>query len=426
MTQTIEQFSQLYQHATLPNNAWSKQLRAAAMNDFENIGLPAIKNENWKYTRSNLFLKDSFEIAQNLIEIPAEKIQAHVITQGDVIVFIDGIYAPQHSRTSFVTALKDSLDQPLVQAHLNTIAAQESGFMTLNTALMQDGAVIHITGIVEHPIQILHLSSGKQRYLNHARHLIICESSSEASVITSYVSLDDHVKYFNNVVTEILLQDNARLNCYALQNESMEAQHLSSTYVRQQRDSYLHHVNIDLGSKISRHWLQTQLIATNAGSNFDGFYLVSDEQHIDNHTRVEHLHSHTMSQEYYKGIIAKQGRAVFNGQVLITQDSQKVRAEQHNANLLLDPGATVDTKPQLEIYADDVKCSHGATIGQLDTEALFYLTSRGLNEKLARDLLLYGFAHELFEKITCDTLQDYLTAQLLTWLPNGKQLTTLL
>lgn len=422
----VQEYITQYNSAKLPNADWLEKIRSTAINNFEELRFPAVKDEDWKYTRASNFIKDEFSLAEELYSIPTERIAKHILTDGELLVFVDGLFSDEHSKIDKIKTLSNSLDSDEVKQYLNTVVdANASGFVALNTAMMNDGLFFYIDGIIEKPIQVLNINSG-EKIINHQRNLIIAKAHSQASIIETYVCLESDKKYFNNIVTEVIVMKNSQLNLYKIQNESDAAQHLNSVYVQQHRDSYFNHVSIDLGGKNVRNWLQSNLMESNASCNFDGLYLTSGEQHVDNHTRVEHQHAHTFSQENYKGILLDESRAVFNGQVYIAQDAQKVTADQRNANLLIGQGAIIDSKPQLEIYADDVKCTHGATIGRLDESALFYLLSRGIDKTMARNLLTYGFAHGIIEKIKPAVAQRYLSKKLLRWLPNGTQLENLL
>lgn len=407
----VENYIAQYTSLKLTNPSWFNAARQSAIEKLEEIGLPAIKDENWKYTRTTLFSKNQFELTDRSGAISFEQIKPHILTDGDVLVFIDGFYSVEFSKSTVAMPLSSCFDNAIVKENLAKIAPLASGFMAINTAMIHEGLFLHINKTIDHPIQLLHINT-QPNIFNYQRNLIVLEKNTQATVIETYLSLNDSANYFNNIVTEVKLANNANLTWYKIQNESLAAQHLCSVYAQQQRDSYFKHFNIDLGSLTTRNWLQSNLMAENANAAFDGLYLIAGQQHIDNHTRVEHLAPYTFSNEHYKGILADRGRGVFNGQVYIAKDAQKVTSEQQNDNLLLTQGTEIDTKPQLEIYADDVKCTHGATIGQLNPEALFYLQSRGLDPIEAKNSLTYGFAQDITGKISYKPLADYVGQQL--------------
>tara|TARA_R110000868_G_scaffold8205_7_gene42799 strand:+ start:119145 stop:120422 length:1278 start_codon:yes stop_codon:yes gene_type:complete len=423
---TVDDFLQQYHSAELPgiDQAWLQDLRAQGLNGLEEHGFPAVKEENWKYTRVTPILKPEYHLAK-LVEVNQTQIQQHIVTDGSVLVFINGHYSDSHSQLKagdnvLVDSLANAIDThyEVVSRHLGQVANIEtSGFASLNTAMMQDGAFIHIAkdAVVKRPIQLIFISTGAEHMINHTRNLILADTHSQADIFTTYVSLDDSL-YFNTIVNEIVLGDNAQLKLYKSQLESPNAFHVNYTFTQQARDSQFYHYNMDCGSQLTRNWLETQLQQPGAYCSFNGLYLIKDKQHIDNHTRIDHQAANTNSHEFYKGILNDKGRGVFNGQVMIRPDAQLVNAEQQNRNLLLSTGAEIDTKPELEIYADDVKCSHGATIGQLDEASIFYLQSRGISRDEAKAILTHGFGYEVLENFEHEGFREQCTKHLESWL----------
>jgi Fe-S cluster assembly protein SufD len=405
----IDEFIEQYTNVALPNNEHVKALRTAALAHVEELQLPAVKNEHWKYTRAKEFIKTDYQPSTEANNIAASIITKHKLTEGELIVFVDGHYSELLSNNNTLKPFSKNIDAAVVNTHLNTIAKiNASGFSALNAAFMQDGVVLHATESVSQPIQILHINSHKKVML-HQRNLIVLEPNVELNIVEHYISTKTDNNYLNNIVTEICLMANARLTLTKIQQESRGAQHLSYTHVKQHRDSCFIHHNFDFGGQNVRNWLQSDLTEHNSYAEFNGLYKIDTDQHIDNHTRVEHLAAHTNSKEFYKGVLLNKCRGVFNGQVYIAQDAQKVNAEQQNNNLLLHDSAEIDTKPQLEIYADDVKCAHGATVGQLDNNAIFYLQSRGIDYRTARKMLIHGFAQEIIDILPKSMLTTYLT-----------------
>lgn len=258
-----------------------------------------------------------------------------------------------------------------------------------------------------------------------AKHIIELGENSCATIVHAFVAEHaDH--YWRRHETEISLAANARLNYYQYQTESTTSLHTHTITVQQARDSRFESFTLDNGGGIVRTDLSAKLNGQQASCNYQGVYLVKEKQHVDNHTSIEHLSPHTYSEELYKGIVTDQARAVFNGRVYVAPEAQKVVSEQHNKNLLLSKTAEIDTKPELEIYADDVRCAHGATIGQLDRDAIFYLTARGIDEELAKQLLTYGFVHDMFGNILHEDIKPLFNQQLLDWFSAQHELAGLL
>ena len=258
--------------------------------------------------------------------------------------------------------------------------------------------------------------------MSHPRNLIVAEANSQVSIVESYFGLNDET-YFTNAVTEIVVNDNAIVDHYKLQRESMHAFHFSTLQVQQSRSSSFSTHSIALGGALVRNDVNTVLNGEGAEATLDGLYVVSGQQHVDNHTRIEHAKPHCSSRELYKGILDQKARAVFNGRIIVRPDAQKTDSKQTNKNLLLSEEALANTNPQLEIYADDVKCTHGATIGQLSADALFYMRARGIGLDTARNLLTYAFANEITNRIKIEPLRAELEMLLFSRLPTDEKIT---
>jgi Fe-S cluster assembly protein SufD len=256
-------------------------------------------------------------------------------------------------------------------------------------------------------------------FASHPRLLVKAAENSHATLVERHVALDEAV-YLSNVVSEVELDGNAALNYYRLQEESAKAFHISGVHVRQDRDSRFDSHTVTLGSALVRNDVDARLAAVGAHCELNGLYLAGGRQHVDTHTRIDHLQPHCSSNEFYKGILDGHARSVFNGKVIVHPDAQKTDARQSNKNLLLSADAEADTKPELEIYADDVKCSHGATVGQLDADAVFYLRSRAIDEDAARNLLTFAFAHEIIDQVKIPALRSYLDQAVMQRLPQPK------
>jgi len=286
---------------------------------------------------------------------------------------------------------------------------RDQAFTALNTSLVGDGAFVYIPPgkTVEKPIHLLFVSTAEEPTVSHPRVLIVAGEGSVATVIESYASIGEDV-YFTNAVTEVVTERGAVLDHYRLQEESDLAFHIASTEIHQERDSRYFSCAISLGGEIARHNLNVAVADENVETTIDGLYVVAGRQHTDSHMVIDHQKPHSNSFQLYKGILDGKARAVFNGKVFVREGALLTDARQLNKNLLLSAEAHVDTKPELEIFADDVKCSHGATVGQLEDEELFYLASRGIPQEQARALLTYGFAEDVISKIRLKSVREQL------------------
>jgi Fe-S cluster assembly protein SufD len=275
--------------------------------------------------------------------------------------------------------------------------------------------------VVDVPIHLIFISLPHgEATVSHPRNLLVLEANTQAKVIESYIGLGNDV-YLTNAVTEFVLGQNASAEHCKLEWESSSAFHVATLQVQQARSSNLVSHAIALGGALARHDINVALNGEGGESTLNGLFMATDEQHIDNHTRIDHVAPHCTSREFYKGILGGKGRGVFNGKIVVHKDAQQTDAMQTNKNLLLSEGASIDTKPQLEIFNNDVKCSHGSTIGRLDEHSLFYLRTRGLGEEEARSLLTYAFASELVNRISLEPLRTKLNDLVLTWLPRSQR-----
>ncbi len=416
------------------NLAWLRQQREAALTRFDECGIPTIKDEDWRYTNLRSMEKHHF--------VPAKPQHNGVSTSSVAdlmyenmpsyrIVFVNGHYAKHLSNIdagkdvsifSLQHALQETPEK--LEPFLNQITPSEPhGLTALNTAFAGDGAYIELAANCEldKPIELLFIASNAEDVLiNLPRNLIVALDNAKATIIERYVAAQDHV-YFTNAVTEIHAAPGANTRHYKLQDESMQAFHVGGLFTRQERDSNIQSHSIAFGGALVRNDLRNHMNAQGAQCWLNGLYLGTGRQHIDNHTYVDHAVANGTSREYYKGILDGRSRAVFHGRVLVRQDAQQTDAEQNNQNLLLSKNAEVDTKPQLEIYADDVKCSHGATVGQLDDNAVFYLRSRGISDEQARDLLTYAFANDVLSRIEIEPVRRVLEHALSERLLHGRR-----
>jgi Fe-S cluster assembly protein SufD len=411
----------------LSSTSWVERLRESAFASFEQQGFPTPKQEEWKYTNVAAIAKAKFEPAREdrLASSTLSPAEIETFTYEEAersrLVFVNGFYRPELSSTESLTdgvaamdiaaALREEKYAGVVREQLARSAEfKENAFAALNTAFLAGGAFVLIPeGVqLEAPIHLLFLADGRQEAtISFPRVLIVAERGSTATVIESYAGLGDEA-YFTNAVVEITLADGARLNHYKVQRESLDAFHVATTKAALSRDSSFNSTTITLGARLSRHDINVTLDSEGAECWVDGLYMVGANQHTDTHSLIDHRQPHCTSHQLYKGILDGKARAVFNGKIFVRPGAQQTDAQQTNRNLLLSNEARVDTKPQLEIFADDVKCAHGATVGQLEDEGLFYLSSRGLSSELARNLLTYGFAEEVIEKIKVESIKTQL------------------
>jgi Fe-S cluster assembly protein SufD len=431
-----QDFEQNLQNANQPD--WLKSLREKAFAYFTENGFPTVENEDWKYTNVAPMAKENF-LLEELSETTAKELNAENLEIGtennsvsadsqhsefvfdesrrSVLIFKNGVFDKNASNLdalqdagvlSFAEAASDEKFGAILCAKLGSLVdAEKNGFTALNTAFINEGAFLFIPKnvVIEAPIQLLFTTGeGKTSF---PRVLIVAESFSEATIIETFVRSED-VKYLTNAVTEISVADEARIKHYRVQRESHQAFHVSTTAAEVGRSSVYDTTAINLGARLSRHDVSLKFNAEGGEAFVDGLYFLGGEQHHDTHSIIAHNVPNCTSHQTYKGILNDKSRGVFNGKVFVAVGASGTDGYQSNKNLLLSNDARVDTKPQLEIFNDDVKCSHGATVGQLEEEELFYLLSRGLNENLARNLLTYGFAEEIINKIEIESIKKAL------------------
>jgi Fe-S cluster assembly protein SufD len=399
---SISTFARLEPGANGPQ--WLQELRERAKASFERQGVPDMKHEEWKYTNLRDLKERGFVLATPAIASPADLAEYAYSEKCHRIVLVNGIV--DSSLTSAdapgLTVATLSSDYPLIQHHLGQLVELDAHpFAALNSAHFQDCVLVHIakSAAIEWPIELLHLTASDGREsVSFPRILVIAEESSEATLVETYASAGNGTTLTCGV-TEVFVAANAKLEHVKAQRESLDSFHIALTQARQERDSTYRHFSVTYGGKLTRNDLNTFLNGSNLHCRLDGVYVQNGEQVCDNHTRLDHAFPHCDSFEVYKGVLDGHARGVFNGKIYVHLDAQKTDAKQTNQAILLSPTASIDTKPQLEIYADDVKCTHGATVGQLREEALFYLRSRGIPLAEARALLVYAFAAEVLEKI---------------------------
>ncbi len=386
-------------------------IRSNAINVFEGKGFPTKKEEAWKYTSLKSILNDDyclFPKRDNDVEL--KNVRKYFLHDLDTfkIVFIDGVYSSFLSETThdsmdiclLSSALSKSKYNAVVETYFNKAAAQDS-LTSLNTAFAKEGAYICIpkNKEVEKPIEIINFATGNEAALMlQPRNLIVVGENAHVQIIERHQSLTDHA-IFTNSVTEIFADKRAHIDYYKIQNDNSNASIIDNTYIEQQRESICKVHTFSFGGKITRNNLNFYQKGEYCDSILKGITILKDKQHVDHNTLVQHIAPNCESHQDYKGLYADHSTGVFNGKVLVEKEAQKTNAFQQNNNILIDDNATINAKPQLEIFADDVKCSHGCTIGQFDEDALFYLQTRGIAIKEAQALLMYAFANSVLESV---------------------------
>ncbi len=429
-----EQFRRFEHNGAEISPVWLRDVRRSAFGDFERLGFPTARrgNEPWKYTSVRPIAEGAFALVEHapdagIVDLHAYELPCPRVHQ---LVFVDGHYEPglstepvseaglhsdvlpRRSDGPVVGRLADAIEYrvPLVREHLGRLApAPGNAFTALNTAFLRDGAFVQIPDgtFVPEPIYLLFISTGAQAVVTHPRVLIAAGVDSSATVLQSFHSLDGGT-YLTNALTEVVADAGANLRLCTLQRESSDAFHIATTRMEQARDSRISSVAVDLGGRLVRREITTLLGESGANVNLNGLYYGAGERHVDNQTFVDHAAPGASSNEVYKGILDDASHGVFAGGVLVRPDSQQTVAHQVNKNLLLSSDAEIDTQPKLEIYADDVTCTHGAAVGQLDADALFYLKSRGIGEDVARNLLVHGFVSEVLDAIEDGAVRQHI------------------
>lgn len=403
-----------------PAAPWLELVRGSAIDRFEQLGFPTVRDEEWKYTNLATLAKESFVPAVSADRFDAGDVSRFVYPESDGahLVVVNGFLREDLSTTTALgdavaidlfSAVADARYNKIIRKYLARNAGyHNNGLTALNTAFLQSGVFVFIPKNVklEKPIQVTFIG-GTADSANFPRLLVVAEENSSATLIENFVAGDEG-RYFTNAIAEIVLKDGAHLEHYRLQRDSKNAYHVSTTSAELGRASRYDTTSINLGAQLSRHDVSVVMDHEGAETSVDGLYVVGSDQHTDTHSVIDHTQPHCNSHQLYKGILDDNGRAVFNGKIFVREGAQKTDAMQTNKNLLLSDKARVDTKPQLEIYADDVKCAHGAAIGQIDPEELFYLETRGIGPELGRSLLTYGFAEEVIAKIGIESIRSEL------------------
>ncbi len=408
-------------------------LRRSAFEMFAQLGFPTNRNEEWRFTNVSQIAKANFKSPQksNISSVSKEDIEQFIIEKSakHFLVFVDGFFAEDLSTLDslpngvVIENLSAAIQSNKTTQYLSSVAKpEENPFNALNAAFIQDGVYISIPDNVEieNPIYCLFLSSGDDAPVAvHPRNLILAGKHSKCNVVEYYSCLKENV-YLTNTITEIILDESASVNHTKLQRESEQAFHIGTTHVYQNAASNFISNSIALGGAIVRNNVLSKLDGEGSECTLNGLSLATGHQLIDNHTTIDHAKSNCPSHELYKSILDQKSRGVFNGKIFVRKDAQKTDAKQTNKTLLLSDEATIDTKPQLEIFADDVKCTHGATVGQLDANQVFYLRSRGFSKEQARDTLTTAFANDVIDRINNELLREKLYAMIFEKLHQGR------
>ncbi len=396
-------------------------IRTEAIKTFETEGFPTKKQEAWKYTSLNSILKHDYSVfPKNENALEFKDVKKYFIHDIDAykIIFVDGKYSSYLSQTThdgidvclMSSALSKPKYRPIIENYFNKIAPKNS-LSSLNTAFSAEGAYIHIpkNKLVDKPIQIIHFSTGSEAALMlQPRNLVVVDENSHVQIIERHQSLTDN-PVLTNSVTEIFADKRAIVDYYKIQNDKQTASLIDNTFVNQKQESLAKVHTFSFGGKLIRNNLEFYQNGERIDSTMKGITIIGDKQHVDHNTLVHHIEPNCESHQDYKGIFSDNSTGVFNGKVVVEKEAQKTNAFQANNNILVDDKATINTKPQLEIFADDVKCSHGCTIGQLDESAMFYLRSRGIPKKEARALLMFAFSNNVLDSVTIPEIKQRIT-----------------
>jgi Fe-S cluster assembly protein SufD len=397
-------------------------IRTSAIRNFENKGFPTKKEEAWKYTSLNQILKSDFSVfPKNENSVEFAEVKKYFLHEIDTykVVFVDGVFSSFLSSTTHegidVCLMSSALNKPkykmIIDEYFNKIASKDESLTTLNTAFASEGAYINIpkSKVAEKPIEIIYFSTGTEAALMvQPRNLVIVGENSHVQIIERHQSLNDN-PVLTNSVTEIFAQKRAIVDYYKIQNDNLEASLIDNTYIAQKDQSNVSVHTFTFGGNLTRNNLNFYHQGEHIDSTLKGITIIEGKQHVDHYTLVHHATPNCESHQNYKGIYGDRAIGVFNGKIFVEKEAQKTDAFQQNNNILLSDKATINAKPQLEIFADDVKCSHGCTIGQLDDRAMFYMQSRGIPQKEAKALLMYAFSNEVIESIKIPELKNRIT-----------------
>lgn len=403
--------------------------RNQGIQQFEATGLPGVRDEDWRYTNIRALKSNAYELSTGLpndlsnIVLPA--------SNNARLVFVNGYFAESLSNTAGLaegitfTSMANALEthgEILADKLGTSLPEDQHGFTTLNTAFFNDGYALLLAPntVSKDPIEVLFVTDNASSENGAAvmRNIVIAGANSQCTIVERFVGTDGQV-YLNNSLSEVFASDNAHLDHYKIQQESDAAFHVGGVFIKQDKHAQISNHNLSLGGLLTRNDIHSTLLGEGGHVEMNGLVLGVGRQLVDNHTQVNHLVPNCTSDEYYKTILDDHSRSIFRGRIIVAQDAQLTNADQQNNNLLLSKHAEADCKPQLEIYADDVKCSHGATVGQLDPASLFYLRSRGIDQASANGLLTFAFANEVIERIKVDSIRQEMTEILAGQLLSG-------
>jgi Fe-S cluster assembly protein SufD len=422
----LKTFTDFSKEAVREAPRWLAELRDAGFARFCETGFPTIRDEDWRFTNVSTVARTPFALAgANSLPVAGPDLAPWEIGNAVLMVFVDGRFRPDLSDSGGIpqgvtlNSLRSEIvnDSKLVREHLGRyLNIGRDPFCALNTAFIEDGAYVHVRrGIAfERPIHLLFVStSGDSPAMTHPRNLIVLEDESEASIVEEYVSIGEETPTFSNAVTELVAGSNSTVAHTLIEREHLKSYNFSTLRIEQARNANVASHSLLLGGGLVRNNVHPVLAGEGGECLINGLFVGRGRQHLDNYMLVEHASPHCASRQYYNGILDDHAHGVFHGRIIVHKDAQKTDAKQTNRNLLLADDAQIDTKPQLEIYADDVKCTHGATIGQIDEDALFYLRSRGISEAQARGILLQAFASECLDRMKPGAARDYCEAAMM-------------
>jgi Fe-S cluster assembly protein SufD len=415
----LESFTEFHKRAPGKDQPWLRELREKAFARFCETGFPTTHDEDWRFTNVSPIAKTSFRLAVGETLPSIEQVEPFFVHGAACqLVFVNGKFAealssignlPSGVRVSSLAA-QISRDPAALQPHLGRyLNIDRDAFSALNTAFLEDGACVHIRrGTVIHdPICFLYISTSSETpFMSYPRNLIVAENETQATIVEDYVSFGESPA-FCNTATELFAGDNAAISHYMIEREHKQAFNISTLRIEQGRSANVSSHSVLLGGGLVRNNVHPVLAGEGSECLINGLFIGNGQQHLDNYMLVEHASPHCASRQFYNGILDDQAHGVFHGRIIVHKDAQKTDAKQTNRNLLLSDDARIDTKPQLEIYADDVKCTHGATIGQIEENALFYLRSRGIDEISARKLLLLAFANECLDRMAANPAREH-------------------
>ena len=432
MTQTLttyDRYAEQYARLPLTGPGWLRALRQKGFDNFSRLGFPTARrgNEAWKYTNVSPIARAHFRLPEMDLAPSVASVRAAApwVEDWNTLIFINGRFSPNLSTVHdedgiTVGSISRALESngAAVLQRLGALASvEDDGFAALNNAFINDGAVVHVadSARVERPVHLAFISTDHEQFVAHPRVLIVAGRESESTIIETYIGLGDNA-YLSNAVAEITVEEGAQVDHHRLMDESDASYHIGIARINQKDGSRFSSKAFYKGVGLGRHDLYV-LIGDGCETKLDGLYITSGRQHVDNFINIDHAKPNSTSRLYYKGILSGRSRAVFGGTVFVREGAIKTDALQSDKNLLLSPDAEVDSKPALFIWADDVKCGHGATAGNIDEQTVFYMRSRGVDLETASRLLIFGFASEIIDTVELPELHEYLERSILDAIP---------